>query len=1125
MSVINVEPTNRHASQSGRTIELPTSIEEKLHTVLRQTWRAELVYRLAMASAAGLLAIIGLIVVDNLVSLRSTPIRWAIWGTVIVSTVAAVRYVVVQPRRRKEGLLDAAWKIETSHPNIEERLTSTVQFLRDNSSQHASPQLIDALVTETTESVLPIDAESIPNRSSQVLVIMATTLVMALVISVALWPQPVLTSIDNLATPWSPYIVPSLSVTLAPGDVAIAEGDSVNIHATAIDPLEHPTLEITRGDVVESHSMVVTSPESATCTLTDVRQDAVYRVRSGGLFSVPHTITVHLRPELKAVTGLLKFPAYTQLEPLTLDQVNAPIEVPAGTEVMVTAISDHVAVKGFIRWNAEQKQVIGRELAETDSKELRQFEWTLRVEPRTELVGTLDVRSEHGLRSVPHPIEIRALEDSLPTIDILAPGLRQLVMRRDDSLPIRYRVIEDFGISKTELMVSFGMQEAVARNCAAPEKQLTDPRVSIGETFLVLADVPDDCQELRLWLRVSDNRPDEFGGAQVIESEAIHVTLDDRADSIGQQQVWADRQVIEQSIDQAMEQLREAAKAAEALQQDQGETDDTPRRLAAGEPTLKEDQPNNRADHIQTLRQETSKAKQTLDQVAKRLQEKSNLFQPKAAEIQQVADEEVSEALEFANEIPLTDDPSQQVELARGTQEQLDLAIDELDQLKADVEKQAELMEQAAKLDQLASKQDQLARKATKGDPDRAPEEQWRDRQEEVANELQHLVEENDEARAQQLLQRAEEAERLADQAQQLAQQQQQLEQAMRDAQQKDRKPAEAKQQLHDLIEMHKDEIEQQAKREGNPQNDKTDRAELDKAAAKLQEQIAQRAEEIQQEAEQLAKQDNPEPAIQERAKQAAEQLQQAKQKADQANQSLCEKCSGVGQPKVADEPKQAPRQDDAKINRDQQEAAQALKQASQSLNQVCQACRECANCDKPGSGESQSGRSKNRGARKGDQASEAKQLAKASDGAKQAARAPSKNEAAQNAEAVAEQLNQLADNAAQESGYSLRQTKRSPQAQDKQSKNANKPSGKPSNNALSGQPSADPQGVGDAAGDTSLNPQKLRAAANSNWTRSRQQLRGGVLNDREGNVPEQYRGVVERYFEELSRQQSSRGE
>lgn len=1176
MSILDVEYKRCDASRQDHMIDLPNSIHEKLKTVIRQSWRAELVERVSAAAAVAMLAIIGLVVADVLFGLRWTPMRWAIWGAGFGTTVGAIRYCLVKPRQHGEQLLDAAWKIESSHPSMEERLTSTVQFLSDDSRQDLSPQLINALVTETTESVDRIDPEDIPSRSSRIPVTVAVVLATALVVSVVIWPNTVLTSLGNLATPWSSYSVPTLSAEIVPGDVTIAEGESIRIEVIASKALENPTLEVIRGDVVESHAMLAASTKLSTFTLADVRHDAVYRICSGGLYSVPHTITVHPQPRLKAIAGHLEFPDYTHLDPLTIEQVLEPIVVPAGTEVTLRAMSDNVAVGGTIRWKSEPHEVIARKVTARGSVDLVQFEWMVQVEPQTDCVGTLEVRSEHGVASTPRPIAIRALADSPPTIEIISPTLRQLTLGREGDLPIRYRVLDDFGVSREDLMVKFGEQEPIALACTETEAQPGDQR-AWRATSLSLADAPAGCHEVSLWLRIADNRPDEFGGAQVINSEQIHVTLDDHAGSLGQQQISADRQTIEKSLQEAMEQMQQALAAAEALQN----------------PGLKVDPPNARAAHIDALRRQTMKAKQTLVQLADKLENESNLFQPQAAEIQQVADQEVTEALELANQIPLTDDQPQQNELARGSQQRLDSAVDQLEQLKSNILRQAEQLEQAAQLDQLASKQERLARKAAAGDQNDAPDEPWRDRQEEVADELQTLVEDNGDGLQdrEQLLQQADQADRLAKQAQKLARQQQQLEQAMREAQPNEGKPEEARRQLQNLIETQKDELNQQARPAGQRQVVEAERAgkeakegqkqrldeaakaaqegDLDAAAAKVQEQIADRAEEIQEQAEQLAEQNNLEPSIQESARQAAEQLQQARQKADQAQQSLCEKCNGGGQgrsdaqskpgaqdkpgaqappfdeqnqraepqiqkqpqglaaPKDAAQQEPAPETVNAEINRDQQEAVRSLQEASQSLGQVCKSCRECAKRNESGSSSgSQRGNSQ-----RGRAPSRAKQFAKAVDDAKQAAQSRTNEQAAQQADSVAEQLNQLADEAAQNSGYSLRQQKSTPTEQGKQhGKQQSKQQGtdnQPDDAAGGGppgQPSADPKGVGTAASDTSVHGAKLRGGANSNWTRSRRRLDGGVLDDREGNVPEQYRGVVKRYFEELSRQQSSRG-
>ena len=145
--------------------------------------------------------------------------------------------------------------------------------------------------------------------------------------------------------------------------------------------------------------------------------------------------------------------------------------------------------------------------------------------------------------------------------------------------------------------------------------------------------------------------------------------------------------------------------------------------------------------------------------------------------------------------------------------------------------------------------------------------------------------------------------------------------------------------------------------------------------------------------------------------------------------------------------------------------------------------------------------------------------MAKAGEDAKQAAQSSSKKKAAQQAEKAAKELNELADKAAEDSGYSLRKQEGAPEENGEQRGNESKPG----QDGSTGKPSTKQQGVGKGAGDSKLEGQKLRGGSSSNWTRSRRKLGGGVLDDREGNVPEQYRGVVERYFEELSRQQANR--
>lgn len=73
------------------------------------------------------------------------------------------------------------------------------------------------------------------------------------------------------------------------------------------------------------------------------------------------------------------------------------------------------------------------------------------------------------------------------------------------------------------------------------------------------------------------------------------------------------------------------------------------------------------------------------------------------------------------------------------------------------------------------------------------------------------------------------------------------------------------------------------------------------------------------------------------------------------------------------------------------------------------------------------------------------------------------------------------------------------------------------------GNPSSKPQGVnGNAgAGQSEVAPTQLRGRSTSNWTQARRKLQSNVLDDQDSKIPEEFRGVVKDYFEELSRLES----
>lgn len=255
------------------------------------------------------------------------------------------------------------------------------------------------------------------------------------------------------------------------------------------------------------------------------------------------------------------------------------------------------------------------------------------------------------------------------------------------------------------------------------------------------------------------------------------------------------------------------------------------------------------------------------------------------------------------------------------------------------------------------------------------------------------------------------------------------------------------------------------------------------------------------------------------------------------------------------------PQQEMEKQGQQQNKAAQSLEQASESLQQFCKSCQKCANCNKSGKSGSSSGNSSKSGNTKfgnspsgekrtsnkdadgkragakqsnekqagGDQPGQSdenesglsKQLAKAADNAQKAARNPTLSAAKQ----LARELNKLADNAAQNSnspnrkgstGESGRENDGTKQDQKTDGSKTGGPEGNKS-------PSGVPMGVGrdSQPDDVDTIATQLRGPSSSEWTRSHKRLQGNVLDSKSPQIPEAYRGVVEDYFEQLSRIES----
>ena len=340
------------------------------------------------------------------------------------------------------------------------------------------------------------------------------------------------------------------------------------------------------------------------------------------------------------------------------------------------------------------------------------------------------------------------------------PALSEIRTTADHSIDVAYHGFDDFGCSALHMISQKnGEPPSIKQLPHEPKAELIgELSVDLNELDVTTGD------QITVWLSISDSRPDKYGGPQLADSRKIRVQVADDSIPVGQQVVQNETQALLDNLIKALDDLKIADRMTDDLQADLGEVDDTAKL------------PKAPVDAVQKAKRLQDRIKDA-EQALRRLSDQGELapqrlFQEEIERIQEVTDNEVAEAKKQSGLVPLSDDLPQQQEAIAATNESLRDAIDKLEQVRADVEERGKQLELAAQLDELAKQQERLAEVQTRGEVN-APNVQKQ--QQQVADALQEVVEQDLDAKSEQFAQRAEEAAKLTEAAAELQQQQETL--------------------------------------------------------------------------------------------------------------------------------------------------------------------------------------------------------------------------------------------------------------------------------------------------------------------------------------------------------------
>jgi hypothetical protein len=375
--------------------------------------------------------------------------------------------------------LDIALRIEDRWPGLNDRLASTVQFLRQtrgDESSLGSRALRDATVEQTLVEVESIDFRQAADPRSARKAFAWATLAVALVATIAA-AEPRLSCIAfcRLFHPYGPARWPQsthLNVVEAETPRKIARGMPFTL-AVAVAPGERmpSTAKVTfRYPDGETATEPLRPTEDGTFRgrLESVAVPFSFTVEAGDDVTEPWPVAVVPPPALVKSVVTVIAPAYTALARQTLAPGNTQVRAVEGTRIEFEAVANKPIASAILRrGDAPAREAVkvladGRGLSTAfDVKESQPF-WL-------ELKDTEGFSSQEVVR-----FDVRVVKDEAPRVAVEDPSHDRDVPP-EATVPLQFAVDDDFGIQLVRLVYKVAAghseptREAIIPLWAAPE--------------------------------------------------------------------------------------------------------------------------------------------------------------------------------------------------------------------------------------------------------------------------------------------------------------------------------------------------------------------------------------------------------------------------------------------------------------------------------------------------------------------------------------------------------------------------------------------------------------------------------------------------------------------------------
>lgn len=841
---------------------LPASLERKLNGLVQHLRRQRLLRGLGLLVLT-LAPLAGLALLADILYELPAWLRWAALALWLAVGLLTAWRALLGPLARRLDRAALAAVIEQRHPELGERLSTTVELAGTAELGHGSPQLIALLAQDTEQRAAGIDfIQAVPPRAGRQVVIVAL-IVTGVVLSPALrWPREYAIYAQRFLTPWRNVELPApYQIVVTPGDHFAALGRPLTVSArlTALKPsvaLPADCTLIITDAAGHASRQLLSSNETGSFSgrIERVSGDFTYRVETGQTISPAYGVTAVEPVELLAGSPTITItpPDYARstTETRTLQGLQDFNGLQHAQAILKFAFRVP-ASSATLRWTpADTDKTQERVLALSPDGLSASHTLPLLAAGTLQLVLT----GPHGIVTELPSCKVGVQPDQPPAFLQVSGSEERLTIHPYDRLAVAVRIVDDVAVDESAVELRINNGPPVVETIALQGKGTPEAK---GEYVFRLAGQLKEGDEVRYRLRAVDNRrlPAAGLGPQVVWHPAGDrwrtVTIARRGDSAARE-ILAQRDDFQKRLDRIKADLGKDRKALAQLDEEtRNRSSLTPEQTSL----------------LQELEKDSRKSSAALTDLAREAARTPGL-EPLAEPAQDVADRELRRSEQALQEAGRQSHaPDRQKRLATADQE-LASALKRLDELKQLNQQAAQALLEQLKLRTLADRQQQLA------DTAQAAPDQTKKEQAELAQELQRLAQQSEKLRNALEQARAEEARQLGQRAQELAQGQRDLMEAQRQqgaagqALPPDKNPAaDLVKQQADLAKLAGELARQLAKDQGQ------------KAPAALQGEEAART--AQQASRQL--QAGALPQAQQAGQQTAQQLQQLAQQLEKA--------------------------------------------------------------------------------------------------------------------------------------------------------------------------------------------------------------------------------------------------